>query len=121
MDIGPTLVLGASLNDDRYSNRAIRSLRAHGHHVVAVGLREGAVGDTVVVKDVPKGVTFHTITLYMNARNQEQWMPRILALSPKRIIFNPGAENPALAAAAGAQGIETLEACTLVMLSTGQY
>ena len=63
----------------------------------------------------------HTITMYMNERNQMEWEQKLLDLSPQRIIFNPGAENPRLAGAAGRAGIEVLNACTLVMLSTGQY
>lgn len=121
MDDRPTLVLGASLNEERYSNMAVKRLRAHDHRVVAVGLREGLIGDMPVVKDVPEGERFHTVTFYLNARNQEAWADRVLALGPERLIFNPGAENPVLAAAARARGIEVLEACTLVMLGTGQY
>jgi uncharacterized protein len=116
-----TLVLGASPKPDRYSNLAVRRLVHHGHPVVAVGLRENMIGEVPIQKDVPPDASVHTVTLYMNENNQRQWEQRILALKPKRIIFNPGAENPSLEKAAHAQGIETLEACTLVMLSTGQY
>lgn len=116
-----TLLLGASLKEERYSNMAIRSLRTHGLPVVAVGLKEGRVGDVHIEKDVPAGLHVDTVTMYLNAHNQEPWQARILAMKPKRIIFNPGAENPAFERAAQAAGIETLEACTLVMLRTGQY
>lgn len=116
-----TLVMGASLKEDRYSNRAVHRLRNHGFPVIAVGQREGIVRDVPIVKDIPEGAAVHTVTMYLNAHNQQPWEERILALHPQRIIFNPGAENPAFAAKAEAQGIETLEACTLVMLSTGQY
>lgn len=121
MDSKATLVLGASEKGERYSNMAVRRLRAHGHPVVAVGLREGSIDDTPIVKDIPGGVPIDTVTLYLNAQNQAAWAARILALLPARLIFNPGAENPALADAARAQGIEVLEACTLVLLATGQY
>ena len=118
---GNTLVLGASLKEERYSNMAIRSLRKHGRSVVAVGLREGRIEDVPVVKDIPPQTSIHTVTLYLNRHNQAFWQERILALKPKRIIFNPGAENSAFAKEAEARGIEAIEACTLVMLSTGQY
>ncbi|HEX2617506.1 MAG TPA: CoA-binding protein [Flavobacteriales bacterium] len=116
-----TLVLGASLNEARYSNLAVKTLRAHAQPVLAVGLREGVIGDTPIVKDIPAGTQVHTVTLYLNAANQERWIDRILALKPARIIFNPGAENPELADRAAAAGIAVEEACTLVMLRTGQY
>lgn len=116
-----TLVLGASLNVERYSNRAIRALRKHGQPVVAVGLREGTVVDVPLVKAIPPGTKVDTVTMYLNAHNQDAWADAVLALGPKRIIFNPGAENPTLAAKAEEQGIETLEACTLVLLGTGQF
>lgn len=116
-----TLVLGASLKEERYSNKAIRDLRKYGHPVVAVGLKEGSVLDVPIAKDIPPGTRVDTVTLYLNAFNQEPWEEKILALKPRRIIFNPGAENGAFAKKAGAEGIETMEACTLVLLHTGQY
>lgn len=116
-----TLVLGASLKEERYSNMAIRNLRRHHQPVVAVGLREGDVGDVHIVKDVPAGLQVDTVTVYLNVHNQEPWEQRILAMKPKRIIFNPGAENAAFMRRAEKAGIEVLEACTLVMLNTGQY
>lgn len=116
-----TLVLGASLKEERYSNMAIRNLRRHEQHVVAVGLREGDVGDVHIGTDLPPGVKVDTVTIYLNAGNQAAWEQRVLALRPRRIIFNPGAENPSFERAAEEAGIETLEACTLVMLNTGQY
>ncbi len=116
-----TLVLGASPKADRYSHRAVLHLRAHGHPLLAVGLRESMIDDIPVVTSIPDGSVFDTVTLYLNANNQAPWQERLLALKPKRIIFNPGAENPAFARAAEAKGIEALEACTLVMLGTGQY
>jgi uncharacterized protein len=116
-----TLVLGASEKDDRYANKAVRSLRAHGHTVTAVGLRVGVIGDVPIATAIPADTVFHTVTMYLGERNQAPWEQRILDLLPKRIIFNPGAENPHFARKAEAQGIEVLEACTLVMLGTRQY
>lgn len=117
-----TLVLGASTNPARYSNLAIRSLRLRGHPVVAIGKRTGTVEDVGIQTERPPSIPdLDTVTLYLNARNQEQYRDYMLELRPRRIIFNPGAENPALARDAAAAGIDTMEACTLVLLSTGQY
>jgi uncharacterized protein len=116
-----TLVLGASPKPDRYSNIAVRRLVAAGHPVIAVGHHEGSIGDEPIRSEVPEGSKVDTVTLYLNARNQEAWIDRILALRPKRIILNPGAENEALAESATRQGIEVVEGCTLVMLSVGTY
>lgn len=113
--------MGASLKEDRYSNRAIRALRQHGHPVVAVGLREGKVKDVSLVKAIPPETHVDTVTMYLNEGNQAEWEDQLIALRPRRIIFNPGARNPAFAKKAEAAGIETLEACTLVMLGTGQF
>ncbi len=116
-----TVVLGASPKEDRYSNRAVRKLVAHGHSVIAVGLRSGNIDGTTIVPDVPLDRVVDTVTMYLNAENQRTWEERILALKPRRIIFNPGAENERLADAAARAGISVQEACTLVLLSTGQY
>ncbi|MBL7985841.1 MAG: CoA-binding protein [Flavobacteriales bacterium] len=116
-----TLVLGASPKEDRYSNKAVRRLSEHGHPVIAVALRPGMIGDHTILTEVPEGVGIHTVTMYLNAANQERWIPVVLGLHPRRIIFNPGAENERLAGLAEREGIEVVEACTLVMLATWQY
>ena len=116
-----TLVLGASTNTSRYSNKAIKLLRAYNHEVVAVGLDEGFAGDVDIIHDFPAGEKIDTITLYLNPRRQESYYQKILDLKPRRIIFNPGAENRELEKLAEENGIKTEEACTLVLLNTGQY
>lgn len=116
-----TLVLGASQNPSRYSYLAVNRLKAHSHPVVAVGRREGKIGDVNIVTGEPKEEDIDTITLYMNPTNQKPYYDYILSLNPKRIIFNPGTENYELEKMAEQKGIRTMEACTLVMLSTGQY
>ena len=116
-----TLVLGASEKAERYSNKAIQMLREHGYPVVAIGLREGQVLDVPIMKEPPKDLSVDTVTLYLNPQNQLPHYQYLLSLNPRRIIFNPGTENPALIELANQKGIETLEACTLVLLSTGQY
>ena len=116
-----TLVLGASAKRERYSNQAVRKLLTHGHPVVAVGRRTGTIDGLPIVTAIPADLPVHTITMYLNADVQRVWEKILLDLSPARIIFNPGAENPRFAEVARARGIEVLEACTLVMLGTGQY
>lgn len=116
-----TLVLGASPKPDRYSNIAVRRLVAADHPVIAVGHHTGVIGDQLILAEVPEGRSIDTVTLYLNARNQAAWVDRILAFRPKRIIFNPGAENAVLAEQAAAHGIEVVEGCTLVMLAAGTY
>jgi len=116
-----TLVLGASDNPSRYSNLAIQRLRKYGHPVVAVGRKYAQVDDVVIEKEKQPFDNIDTITLYLNPTHQQEYYDYILSLNPKRIIFNPGAENEELAQLAIAKGIKPLEACTLVMLSTNQY
>ncbi|MDB5230005.1 MAG: CoA-binding protein [Chitinophagaceae bacterium] len=116
-----TVVLGASQNPSRYSFLAVQRLKAHQHPIVAIGKKEGMVGDQAIIKDHPVIDDVDTITLYLNPQNQKPYYDYILSLHPKRIIFNPGTENDELAAIATKNGIQPLEACTLVMLSTGQY
>jgi hypothetical protein len=121
MALRTTLVLGASPEPSRYAHIAVRRLVAAGHPVIAVGKRPGVIDGTVILQDLSTDALVDTVTLYLNPQHQQDWMERVLALRPRRIIFNPGAENPAFAAKARAQGIEVDNACTLVMLATGQY
>lgn len=116
-----TLVLGASPNSGRYSYLAIERLRKLKHPVVGIGKRQGKVADVEINIDKPDIDDIDTVTLYMSASNQKQFYDYILSLHPKRIIFNPGAENDELSQLAVSKGIQTIEACTLVILSTGQY
>ncbi|MBC7447247.1 MAG: CoA-binding protein [Hymenobacteraceae bacterium] len=116
-----TVVIGASPNPARYAYVATQRLRRAGHEVVAVGLRPGQVGDVELRTDRPAVPDVDTVTLYVGPQHQPAWHAYILGLRPKRIIFNPGTENEELDQAARAQGIETEEACTLVMLASGTY
>jgi len=116
-----TVVLGASSNPGRYSYLAVNRLKAHNHPIVAVGRREGKIGDVDIVTGQPTEDEVDTVTLYLNPTNQKPYYDYILSLNPKRIIFNPGTENFELEKMAEEKGIKTMEACTLVMLSTGQY
>jgi predicted CoA-binding protein len=116
-----TVVLGASPNPQRYSYLAITRLKAHGHPVVAIGGREAAIDGTPITTEHPALENVDTVTLYLNPQRQEAYYDYILQLRPKRIIFNPGAENPVLEQLALQHGIQPLQACTLVLLSTGQF
>ncbi len=121
MSIKKTLVLGASENPSRYSYMAINRLKAYGHPTLAIGRKRGNVNGVDIDVEHIEDKHIDTITLYLNAANQRSYYDYILSLKPKRIIFNPGTENDELAALAHQNGIKTLEACTLVMLNTGQY
>lgn len=116
-----TVVLGASDNPARYSYLAVEKLNRYGHPVVAIGKKEGQVGNTKIITTHPDEKEVDTVTLYLNRELQKNYYNYILSLHPKRLIFNPGAENEELYDLAKAKGIEPMEACTLVLLSTGQY
>ncbi|CAN5173551.1 CoA-binding protein [soil metagenome] len=116
-----TVVIGASENTERYSNKAVRSLLQHGKEVVAVGLKEGVIEGVKILKGNPVIENVDTVSLYVGPAHQPAMYNYILSLKPKRIIFNPGTENPEFEKLAQENGIETTEACTLVLLSIGNY
>lgn len=116
-----TLVIGASENQERYSNKAIQLLRENKVPVVAIGRRTGHVADVDFSPEKKDFAGIDTVTLYLNPQNQKEYYDYILALHPRRIIFNPGAENPELEKLAADNNILPQEACTLVLLHTGQF
>lgn len=116
-----TLVIGASTNPERYAYKAIQKLRLHHHPVVAVGLKEGLVADVAIERLSEVHTDVDTITLYVGPANQAVYEEYILKTAPKRVVFNPGTENLAFQNKLKNVGIEALEACTLVMLATGEY
>ena len=116
-----TLVIGASENTARYSYLAIQRLTRHGIPVKAVGLKEGQVNGVKIEKGNPPYTDIDTVTLYVGTPRQKPLYDYILSLKPRRVIFNPGTENPELAARLEKEGIIAEEACTLVLLSTSQY
>lgn len=117
-----TLVIGASENPVRYSNKAIRMLRKYHHEVLAVGLREGVVSDVPIYTTFPEPEAgIDTVTMYVGAARQPALYQEILKLRPRRLIFNPGSENPEFEQMLEEKGIDTERACTLVLLQTGQY
>jgi uncharacterized protein len=116
-----TLILGASSHSYRYSNMAIFKLKAHGHPVFAIGSREGMAGDTPIVTLPGNWGHIDTVTIYLNPYHQQAYYRYLVDLKPNRVIFNPGAENHELELLLQQNGIKTLEACTLVMLSVGSF
>lgn len=119
--MGKTLVFGASLKPQRYSNLAVHRLVAHGKETVAFGPKEGQIAGIPIVTDLSQISNIHTITLYLGRERQSAYYEAILQLAPKRVIFNPGTENPEFYTLLRENGIEVEVACTLVMLATGQY
>lgn len=116
-----TLVLGASTKPERYAYKAVSRLKQYGLEAVPIGLREGTIEGIEILKGQPNVEDVHTVTLYLNPKRQEGYYDYILGLKPARIIYNPGTENPTLMHMAKAAGIENVVACTLVMLSIGDY
>ena len=116
-----TLVLGASLNPVRYSNMAINRLIQNGQSVKAIGQREGEVNGVLITKEKIVFKEIDTITLYLNSKRQPDYYEYIVSLKPRRVIFNPGTENPEFYKILKENKIEFEVACTLVLLSTSQY
>jgi predicted CoA-binding protein len=116
-----TLVVGASPNPERYSFLATALLKEKGFEVYPFGIKKGFIHDTVITDEWPKQESIDTVTLYLGPSAQTAYLEAIITLSPRRIIFNPGTENPILASLAEKNGIQAIEACTLVLLKTGQY
>jgi uncharacterized protein len=116
-----TLVMGASDNPSRYSYLALNRLREHGHPVVAIGSHKASVAGVEIETSMKDHDQVDTVTMYLNPNNQKGYYQYLLSLKPRRIIFNPGAENPELEYLARKNGIQVQEACTLVLLSTDQF
>jgi len=116
-----TLVFGASLNPDRYSHLAVKRLLDKNIATVAFGKTAGAILGKQIKDKLNDFQNIHTITLYLNPKRQEEYYKDIINLNPKRVIFNPGTENPEFYTLLKENNIEVEEACTLVLLGTGQY
>jgi uncharacterized protein len=121
MENKKTLLIGASPNADRFSNKAVILLQKFGHQVEAIGIKNGIINTTEIQKGFPLILEIHTITLYINPQKQVEYYEYILNLNPERVIFNPGTENNNLIKLAREAGIEVVEDCTLVMLNSGRY
>lgn len=117
-----TLILGASTNIERYSNKAFYELKAASHTVFALGSRAGVIGDTkIYTEHQSEWKNVDTVTLYLSPVRQETYYDYLLKLKPRRVVFNPGTENKKLESLLREAGIETEQACTLVLLATNQY
>lgn len=116
------VIIGASNNPERYSHRALLLLRKHGHEVVPVHPKLAEIEGVPVVADVGLiSGPVETVTMYVGAAISSGLQDKLIALKPRRVIFNPGAENAPLAGALQKAGIACEEACTLVLLNTGQF
>lgn len=116
-----TLVIGATINPDRYSYKATKLLISKGNEVVLIGIKEGELDGLQIINGTPPYSDVHTVTIYVGQKNQIFYYDYILSLNPKRVIFNPGTENIEFQKTLEMKGIEALEACTLVMLTIGSY
>ncbi len=116
-----TLVIGATPNAGRYAYMATELLSEYGHPVVPFGIKKGKIGALEIVNEFPANEEFDTVTLYLNSNLQQQYQDAIIQLKPKRVVFNPGTENPEFEKRLKEKGIEPIEACTLVMLRTNQF
>lgn len=116
-----TLVLGASDNPERYSFLAVNRLRDKGHPVIAIGKKNAKVADVQIETEKKDYSGIDTVSVYLSPDHQLEYYDYIVSLHPKRLIFNPGAENEEFADLAKVNGIQPVEACTLVLLSTGQF
>jgi predicted CoA-binding protein len=117
----PTVILGASDNPSRYSYMATERLMQCGYRVFPIGIKKGNIQGVSIINDKPELKDIDTITIYLSVAKQKNWYPYIFQLNPKRIIFNPGAENKELEEMAIAKGIDCMNACTLVMIAVGNY
>jgi len=118
-----TVVVGATPNQSRYAFLAANMLREYDHNIVPIGIKQGEVaGEEILdIRKKPAISDVDTITLYIGPRHQPEWYEYLLGLKPKRIIFNPGTENDEFEKLAESQGIEAMQACTLVLLRSHQF
>lgn len=118
-----TMIVGATTNKGRYAYLAAEMLNDYEHDIVPIGIKKGEVfGEEILdIKEKPVIKDIDTITLYIGPQHQPEWYDYLISLKPKRIIFNPGTENREFEKKAEEYGIETLQACTLVMLRSNQY
>ncbi len=116
-----TVVIGASEDPTRYAYKATIALQKNDHEVVPVGTKDGEINGIKIINGQQPIEGVNTVTMYVNPLRQAYWYDYVLSLKPERVIFNPGAENPEFEKLLHQNNIETIEACTLVMLSIGNY
>ena len=116
-----TLIVGATNNPDRYAYKAANRLVEAGHEIVPFGIKKGVVAGVEMINDWGNFEAIDTVTMYIGASRQGDYIDKIISIKPKRVIFNPGTENPAFEKELIAANIEVQIACTLVMLSLKSY
>ena len=116
-----TLVIGASLNPERYAYKAVSQLLAKQHEVVALGVKAGILFGQTIHTEKTIFENIDTVSLYVGPSRQQEYFDYLVALKPRRVLFNPGTENPEFESLLTENGIEAERACTLVLLSTNQY
>jgi predicted CoA-binding protein len=118
-----TVIIGATTNPSRYAYIAAGMLTEYNHEIIPVGIKKGEVyGKSILdINQRPPVSQVDTVTLYIGPQHQPEHFDYILSLKPKRVIFNPGTENPEFEKMIENTGAEALEACTLVLLRSGQY
>ncbi|MCG2611301.1 CoA-binding protein [Flavobacterium sp. SM15] len=116
-----TLVIGASTNPERYSFLAVNSLLKHNHEVVAIGSHQDKIENVDIITEKLPFEEVHTVSLYLNPLHQKEYYDYVIGLQPKRVIFNPGTENPDFFDLLSANNIPYEAACTLVLLATNQF
>ena len=115
------VVLGASPNPSRYSNKAVRSLLKREHEVVPVGTKPGEIKDLEIQMGMPEIPDVDTVLLYVAPGRQPDYYEYVYSLKPRRVIFNPGTTNREFMDLLKEKGIETVEDCALIMLNSGDY
>lgn len=119
--MGKTLIIGASNNPDRYSYKAAKKLLLHGHEIEMIGKRADTISGRAIDTEKKPYEDIDTVTLYISDKFQPEYYEYVVSLNPNRVIFNPGTENPEFESLLIQNDIHVEEACTLVLLSTGQY
>lgn len=116
-----TLIIGATNNSERYAYKAAHKLTEAGHEVVPFGIKKGEVAGVPMINEWKSFEGIDTVTMYVGAARQDEYIDNIISIKPKRVIFNPGTENPVFQSKLEAAGIDFEEACTLVLLSVNSY
>ena len=116
-----TLVIGASVKPDRYSHKVVLKLLDSGIKVIPMGINQGNIADLVIVRPFEKQKNIHTVSIYIKPEIQKEYYKYIINLQPKRVLFNPGTENPIFSQILQKHNIYWENSCSLVLLSTNQY
>lgn len=119
--MGTVVVIGASPNAERYSYKAVTFLLHRHYPVVAIGNREGQIGNVTILTGKPEIPNVHTVLIYVGSANQGEIVDYIITLRPKRVIFNPGTENPEFEQLLESYDIQVVRACSLVLIGTGRF